>query len=127
MTSMRNTTARTAIQNLLASSSIALSHAEIQSMAPELCDRVTVYRVLKRLLTESLIHKVVNLDGVVKYAGCHGCAQKREHSHNHIHFSCEKCESVTCLDDVEPIFKLPKRYKVTQLNFTVSGICPNCS
>jgi Fur family ferric uptake transcriptional regulator len=125
MKTARNTTAKTEIQELIASSSVALSHSEIQRSLEGLCDRVTIYRVLERLLEEGFIHKIVNVDGVVKYAGCHSCSAK--HSHNHIHFSCQKCKSVTCLDDVEPSFKLPKNYKVSEMNFTLSGLCPQCS
>lgn len=125
MKSVRTTIAKTEIQDLIVSSSVALSHSEIQKSLEGLCDRVTIYRVLERLMEEGVIHKIVNVDGVIKYAGCHSCSVK--HSHNHIHFSCQKCKSVTCLDDVEPSFKLPKNYKVSEMNFTLSGLCPQCS
>lgn len=125
MKSTRNTNAKTHIQEIISNSQVALSHAEIQTLINGLCDRVTIYRVLERLVDEGLAHKVVNIDGIVKYAGCHSCSVK--HNHNHVHFSCQKCKSVTCLDDVEPTFKLPKKYKVTEMNFTLSGLCPQCS
>ena len=121
----RNTVARTEILNLLNQSEVALSHSEIQSLLGGLCDRVTIYRVLERLIQEQLIHKVANLDGGLKYANCHGC--RSTHSHNHVHFSCEKCKSVTCLEDIRPSFKLPEEYKVSGVNFLVSGLCPDCS
>ncbi len=122
---VRNTTAKTEIQNLISQSDVALSHTEIQSSLDGLCDRVTIYRVLERLTEEGLIHKIVNIDGGVKYASCHNCTTT--HHHNHIHFSCQKCKSVTCIENVEPSFKLPRKYKVSEVNFTVSGICPQCS
>jgi Fur family transcriptional regulator, ferric uptake regulator len=125
MKSSRNTTAKTVIQELIVSSSVAMSHSEIQKALGAICDRVTIYRVLERLLEDGIIHKIVNLEGVVKYAGCHSCSE--EHSHNHIHFSCQKCKSVTCLENVEPSYKLPKNYKVIEMNFTLSGLCPQCS
>jgi len=124
MKAVRNTNAKTEIQELITSSTVALSHGEIQKSLEGLCDRVTIYRVLERLLVEGVIHKIVNVDGVVKYAGCHSCSVK--HSHNHIHFSCQKCKSVTCLEDVEPSYKSPKNYKVSEMNFTLSGLCPQC-
>jgi Fur family ferric uptake transcriptional regulator len=124
MKSVRNTAAKTEIQDLIITSKVALSHSEIQKSLGNLCDRVTIYRVLKRLLEEGFIHKIVNVDGVVKYAGCHSCLE--QHNHNHIHFSCQKCKSVICLEDVEPHFKLPKDYKVSEMNFTLSGLCPQC-
>jgi Fur family ferric uptake transcriptional regulator len=50
MKSTRTTTAKTEIQDLIVSSSVALSHSEIQKSLEGLCDRVTIYRVLERLL-----------------------------------------------------------------------------
>ena len=125
MKSSRNTVAKLKIQELITKSSIALSHAEIQVATDGLCDRVTIYRVLERLIDEGLIHKIINVDGTVKYAGCTSCSEN--HNHNHIHFSCEKCKSVTCLENVEPLFKLPSNYRVNEVNFTLSGLCPQCA
>lgn len=124
MKQSRNTLAKTEILNLLSLSHKALSHAEIQSSFDGLCDRVTIYRVLDRLVAEDRVHKVLNLEGGIKYASCP--TDKVDHNHNHIHFSCEKCKTITCLDDVEPSFSLPKNYKISAVNFTVTGICPEC-
>jgi Fur family ferric uptake transcriptional regulator len=121
----RKTLAKTEIQKLISSSSFALSHSEIQSSLNGLCDRVTIYRVLDRLLAEGQIHKIVNVDGSVKYAACHSCSEK--HNHDHLHFSCQKCNSVTCLENVEPSYQLPMNYKVSEMNFMLSGLCPQCS
>lgn len=125
MKTTRNTLAKTAILELMRNSDVALSHIEIQNLVGDLCDRVTIYRILDRLTAEDLIHKIATPDGTVKYAACHH--HGHEHTHNHVHFSCEKCKSVTCLDSVEPIFTLPEQYKVKQLNFSMSGLCPDCS
>src|SRR5690606_10364552 len=81
MKQTRNTIARTEILNLINNSEIALSHAEIQKYLEGLCDRVTIYRVLERLTGEGLVHKIVNTDGVFKYASCHNCVTNTNHSH----------------------------------------------
>jgi Fur family ferric uptake transcriptional regulator len=124
MKSSRNTKAKNEIQELIITSSVALSSSEIQKSLNNMCDRVTTYRVLERLLEEGIIHKIVNVDGVIKFASCDSCTSG--HSHDHVHFSCKKCKAVTCLENVEPSFKLPKNYKVSEINFTVSGLCPEC-
>lgn len=121
----RNTVAKTEIWRILKTSDTALSHAEILAAVDGLCDRVTVYRVLDRLQEEGSIHKVVNMDGIHKFAACHNCSEY--HHHNHIHFSCERCKTVTCLENVEPVFSLPEKYRLHQVNFTVSGLCAKCS
>jgi len=129
MKNYRNTVAKTNILHLLNHSSVALSHSEIQKKLDGLCDRVTIYRVLSRLIAENVVHKVINLDGVIKYAACHMCCEageKQAHIHGHVHFCCEKCNCITCLEDVEPYFQLPKNYKINEMNFILSGICPNC-
>lgn len=125
MSISRNTVARTQILNLIRDAGAALSHADLQDALGDLCNRVTIYRVLDRLLEERLIHKIVDVDGTSKYAACHHCSSK--HLHNHIHFSCERCLAVTCLDQVQPEYKLPRHYVVHGVNFTVSGLCPKCS
>lgn len=125
MKNYKNTKASSEIRRLIQSSPIALSHAEILHMLDGLCDRVTVYRILERLVQEQAIHKIVNVDGVLKFASCSQC--HHEHEHNHIHFSCEKCKMVICLNEVSPVFQMPASYTINQVNFTVAGICPACS
>jgi len=124
---MRNTQAKRAIEDLIGTSKQALSHHDLQEKLGDLCNRVTIYRVLSRLIDDGVIHKMVDMDGVVKYAPCHDCEDDHSHSHSHVHFSCTKCQTVSCLEEIQPEFKLPKAYKIEEVNFTISGVCPNCS
>jgi Fur family ferric uptake transcriptional regulator len=126
MKNTRNTTAKSAILELIQNSKVALSHTEIQKLNADLCDRVTIYRILDRLVNEDVIHKIATPDGTVKYASCHHTNDEHQHIHNHVHFSCEKCHSVTCLDSVEPSYKIPDNYVVKEVHFTLSGLCPDC-
>ncbi|GIZ07973.1 Fur family transcriptional regulator [Flavobacterium sp. UMI-01] len=126
MKKTRNTLAKTAILELISQSAVALSHAEIHKANQELCDRVTVYRILDRLVAEDNIHKIATPEGTVKYAACHHHHDEEHHIHNHVHFSCEKCHSVVCLDSVQPTYTVPQNYLVKEVNFTLSGLCPVC-
>ncbi|AQX06220.1 transcriptional repressor [Elizabethkingia meningoseptica] len=121
---MRNTIAKAKILELINHSEVALSHSEIEKLVDGLCNRVTIYRVLDRLTEEGHIHKFVNIDGHLKFAACHHC--DAHHHHDHAHFSCTQCGTVSCLESVEPVYKLPKEYKVQEMNFVLSGICPRC-
>ncbi len=125
MKQIRNTKSKTEILSLINASEVALSHAEIQAALNGLCDRVTIYRVLDRLSEEGVVHKIVNVDGVVKYAMCHNCETK--HKHNHVHFSCENCKKVVCIENVVPQIQLPEKFVIHDYNFVVNGICDNCS
>lgn len=128
MKTSRNTASKTAILELITNSDVALSQIEIQKTLNGLCDRVTIYRVLDRLVNEDSIHKISTPDGTVKYASCNHNHENHSHSHHHhVHFNCEKCLAVTCLDNVEPVFEVPENYKVKEMNFTLTGICPNCN
>ncbi len=124
MKQTRNTVARTAILNIIQTSKIALSQLAIQHTLNGLCDRVTIYRVLDRLVEEGLIHKIVNVNGVVNYAACATCSHN--HQHQHIHFSCRVCHELTCLNQVIPSFDLPTGFSKEETFFTVSGICNHC-
>ncbi|MWB93711.1 Fur family transcriptional regulator [Flavobacterium sp. GA093] len=120
----RKTVAKSAVLEIFGKSKTALSHTEIQSQMNNVCDRVTIYRILDRLVNDDIIHKIVNLDGTVKYAKCNHA--HRVHIHNHAHFSCENCHEITCLENVKPSYIIPHNYKVNDINFTLSGLCPNC-
>jgi Fur family ferric uptake transcriptional regulator len=129
MKQVRNTPTKQLILGLISDAGRALSQSEIQEQTEGVCDRVTVYRVLDRLENEGDIHRVVHLDGVVRYARCNSCegeGHAHVHSHHHVHFHCTQCNAVTCLESVIPEFKLPRSYKVSETNFSVSGICPSC-
>lgn len=124
MKQVRNTQAKTEITALIEASATALSHADIQDKLHSVCNRVTIYRVLDRLEEEGKIHKFVNVDGVVNFAKCSNCAEI--HHHNHLHFNCVRCRSVTCMENVLPDIKMPKNFEIHQYNLVLSGICPDC-
>ncbi|MCZ8145918.1 Fur family transcriptional regulator [Flavobacterium sp.] len=123
MKKTRNTPAKAAIVKVLSESHQALSHAEILEKTQQVCDRVTVYRILDRLLTSDIIHKTVTAEGVVKYAFCR---HEAHHDHNHVHFNCTRCQKTECLSLPIPEFKLPHAYTVHDMNFTLTGVCPEC-
>jgi Fur family transcriptional regulator, ferric uptake regulator len=125
MKTTRNTVAKARILELIQASSCALSQPAIQTALSGLCDRVTIYRILDRLTEEGFIHRVVAVNGTVNYAACHQC--KGQHQHRHIHFSCIKCQQITCLEQVEPSYQLPLGYQENDAYFMISGICTNCS
>lgn len=114
------------ILEIISKANGAVSHAEIQENLEKKCNRVTVYRILDKLIAQGTIHKIIDIDGVSKFALCSGC-KKEKHNHEHIHFSCTECHTVTCLDDVGIHFELPSTYKIKTMNFTLSGVCPECA
>lgn len=127
MKQVRNTYAKTEILNLINVSDVALTHSDIQKKLGDLCNRVTIYRVLERLENEGAIHKIVNIDGVVNFAKCSGKCTHEQHFHNHVHFNCKECHSVTCIENAIPEISLPEHFIAQEYNFIISGICPKCA
>jgi len=89
-------------------------------------DRITLYRTLNIFEEKGLIHKIPGSEKV-SYALCKHDSPTHSHEDNHVHFSCIKCSTTFCLNDIEiPILKLPKKYKVQKLNFIAEGLCDKC-
>lgn len=127
MSITRNTKAKQAVLEELEKSPYALSQPDIFDRLKGTCDRVTVYRILDRLVGENRIHKVVNVDGIINYALCNDCDSNETHSHDHLHFSCTQCKHIECLEEQQIIIDLPKDYQIKEIFLTISGVCPRCS
>jgi Fur family ferric uptake transcriptional regulator len=105
----------------------ALAHADIERKTKTSLDRVTVYRTLQTFLEKGIIHQVPTTDNSQLYALCgHSCG-KGAHNDDHVHFECETCGSVTCIDEViVPMVKLPKGFKFLKSSMVVRGHCALC-
>jgi Fur family ferric uptake transcriptional regulator len=122
----RNTVGKSKILEIIQSSPIALSHATIQEQMKGTCDRVTIYRILERLVKENEIHRIVNVNGVVNFAACKSCSHSSHH-HDHLHFSCTTCGELTCFEDQSVDLKLPSNFIIQEYQLTVAGLCGKCS
>jgi Fur family ferric uptake transcriptional regulator len=125
---LRNTSCREEILDVFLQRDFALSHADIESSVHEDFDRVTVYRTLKTFLDKGLIHKVLDDEGVTKYALCKERCTHTEHHHEHVHFKCIECGLTNCLDNVQiPAIALPAGYKLAESSLLMQGICQMCN
>ncbi|HEX4888681.1 MAG TPA: transcriptional repressor [Luteibaculaceae bacterium] len=126
MKKTRNTKAKQVILDLITDSNSALTANEIQHSELVACDRVTTYRILDRLQEEGLIHRVVTHDSIVRFARCRTCVDETHH-HQHVHFNCQSCQAVLCLENTSPTIQLPAQFTLTEVHITVSGICDRCN
>lgn len=124
---VRNTAAKSAVIEMLTVSKTALSHAEIYHKLQSTCDRVTVYRILDRLIEEGVAHRIALTDGTVKYALCEQCGEGHHHLHSHLHFNCLQCGGVSCLESEIPKVQLPRKFKLHDVSLVVNGICASCN
>ncbi len=125
---LRNTNCREEILDVFLQRDFALSHADLETNISETFDRVTVYRTLKTFLDKGIIHKVLDDEGVTKYALCRDHCTHTEHHHEHVHFKCVQCGLTNCLDSVQiPSIHLPAGYKLLETNLLVQGVCRTCN
>ena len=124
---LRNTPGRTAILQMF-EGNIALSESDIENRIPIPCDRVTIYRSLKTFLEKGIIHKVLDNEGVSKYALCSSNCQEGDHNHEHVHFKCGRCGETVCIENVSlPTLHLPQGFQVNETNILVQGTCDKCN
>lgn len=125
---LRQTSCRKDVLDEFLRSRFALSQGYLESHIDHSHDRVTIYRNLKTFLEKGILHKVLDDEGVVKYALCKDDCSPSVHDHGHVHFKCEKCGRTVCMDQVHiPGISIPAEFEVTEINLLVQGICDQCS
>jgi len=89
-------------------------------------DRVTLYRTLNSLTDKGIIHKAAIDENDTYYALCEHTCDSTHHHHEHIHFKCVECKSVSCLD-IESSFQIPiSNHDIHQIEVVATGVCENC-
>ena len=122
-TGARLTRPRTRVLEFLLGQPAPLTHHEILQRLPgEPTDAVTLYRVLDWLTANHIVHRIAGADQVWRFGAS-------AHAHDHAHFQCTRCDSVTCFNDMplprRP--KMPEGFISQEVDFLIKGICPHCS
>ncbi len=105
----------------------AMAQSDIERKTKASLDRVTVYRTLNTFLEKGIIHQIPTTDNLQLYALCGDSCGAGNHDDNHVHFECERCKSITCIDEVVvPAVKLPKGFKPRKSSMVVKGLCGKC-
>jgi len=88
-------------------------------------DRVTLYRTLNSFTERGVLHKIPDDSGFATYGLCHDTCDPEDHKHDHMHFKCNECGTIECLELNIPEVKVPG-YQVTEANLILKGTCNNC-
>ena len=81
---------------------------------------------LTKLKEKGIIHTAYQSNNEVYYAICGMDCSTDNHSHNHVHFKCLKCKTVTCEDLLNSLkISLPK-HEIHNVAVNVNGICEIC-
>ena len=123
---LKATPARMEVIRAIGNDHLAYSHGDME-MLFDAMDRVTLYRVLKDFEDAGIVHKIIDFDGVTRFALCRNDCPDGHHDDSHINFHCKTCDKMFCLDAVEaPPIKLPAGFKATGAQMVVYGYCDRC-
>lgn len=90
-------------------------------------NRITLYRTIKIFLEKGIIHEITLSGNDSNYAICKEECDTGAHHHQHIHFKCNNCELIFCVEiNKFPTIKLPN-YKIEQLEIQATGLCQSCN
>jgi len=103
----------------------AMPYSAIQK-AMKSMDRVTLYRTLESLKEKGIIHKAFQENNESYYAICGKACDVHHHDHNHVHFKCIKCASVTCEIPTKEIEVLIPNKEISKISVYVEGVCNLC-
>lgn len=92
-------------------------------------DKSSIFRALTLLLEKGMVHALEDGRGIVRYEPCaHPDHAGGADDDRHVHFYCEVCHSVTCLNGVAiPAVQVPAGFRPTSVNYMIKGICPDCA
>ncbi|MEZ4906342.1 MAG: transcriptional repressor [Saprospiraceae bacterium] len=120
---LKRTSCREGIIEVVTSSDYALSENEIKEKLQGNYDRTTFYRSFKTLEEHNILHKIVVDNQNIKYAYNKSTSKEIEH----IHFYCEKCQSVKCIEtEMTNKYNLPEGYSFVEADILIKGLCSKC-
>jgi len=123
--SLKATPTRVDVLSLICAAPNAVSQSTIQSTLQDF-DRVTLYRTLNTLVDIGIVHKALVEEDDTFYALCKEECTTHHHDHHHIHFRCEKCKEVTCVENHDLHISLPG-HRIHDLEIKASGLCEKCA
>lgn len=123
---VKPTANRLLVLGALADASEPVSLADIETEL-DTVDKASIFRVLELFAAKYLVHVIDDGSRSAKYELCHSDPH-HGHDDEHVHFVCDRCHKVMCLDDIAvPHVALPPGYGARAVNYIIKGICPKCS
>ena len=122
---LKATELRLVLLKIISSFNKAVSYQEIQNSLIKF-DRVTLYRTLNTFVERGILHKIILEDHQNFYALCSMECTVDKHQCQHIHFQCNQCKEVLCLESREPIELDISNHFVDDIEITASGLCQDC-
>jgi Fur family ferric uptake transcriptional regulator len=122
---LRVTDGRVDILSYFLSQNRTLSFKDLEDKFDE-SDRVTLYRTLNSFTENGVLHKIPDDSGFATYGLCHDTCSSDDHVHDHMHFKCDECGIIECLEQNIPTVNVPG-YQVKEATLVLKGICKTCA
>ena len=102
------------------------AHEVIDLLQVTHLNRVTIYRILDRLVEGNILNRLACPDRVDRY-----CLSENDRHPRHAHFFCTSCTRMTCLDrgvavPEGQVVEGPGLGRVHAVQVLVDGVCPGC-
>lgn len=121
------TNIRKEVLQLFMSRDFALSHQDLSHQLNQEIDRVTLYRTLHTFEDSGILHKIIDEEGVSRFALCRNCTT-HQHYDQHAHFHCKNCGKIYCLEDPKlASYNLPEGFVMEEASIDLKGYCPVCN
>ncbi len=105
-----------------------ISMHELKTRMEKNCDRVTLYRNLRKFTRKGILHEVYLDKQESRFVLPENIVNPEKQYAEHLHFKCMQCNMVKCLTDQEIMkVSLPEGYSMLETNFVVFGLCNKCS
>ena len=127
---IRVTPFRLSVLEIFSANRNAITVEQIESGLQKF-DRITLYRTIKTFIDKGIIHEIVMPGNTKKLALCpETCGSESHdhiHDHHHLHFKCDNCEEVYCIDlPNTPQISIPG-FAINQLEIQGTGVCQSCN
>ena len=123
---LKATSMRLEVLGILSDNDKAISQSEIQGALKDF-DRVTLYRTLNTLMENGVIHVALRDEQNTYYAMCSHQCDSHSHNHKHVHFRCNKCEKVTCVQTSNDLSISIPGYEIDDFEIEATGLCKSCA
>jgi Fur family ferric uptake transcriptional regulator len=124
---LKITPLREAVLLELIASKKGLSQQDLNQLLRIAFDRSTLFRTLNTLEKKGILHKIIDEEGIAKYAFTQ--QQKVNIPSDHAHFYCIRCKNIFCLDYSVTLARIPvpDGFQKQGVELQVRGICIKCS
>lgn len=123
---LKATSTRLEVLSVISNCDRAIPFSEIQN-ALHSFDRVTLYRTIHALVDKGIIHKALIDENETFYAMCSNSCSSASHDHKHIHFKCNLCHVVTCVQADSPISISIPGHSIENFEIEATGVCTSCN